>query len=226
MEIGESSFYESLGGKNRAEVSRLLCWKGELLPLQHLRDVEIEEVAVQNGLDTASKDRNQVVEPFEVVSVCPVKDVQSSVGPQSEQVMRGDGFRLSGLADHEELRQNRNGLQVDGEGPQDLHGVEGMIEHQRNQGGRDQQEFYSECVMIAIISGLELDEHEINCSEGGGEKENLHDGVVNRHEVRQQIQISRHKDERKQDLRLAGDSGTRPSLPYLPHEKGQRQKMR
>ena len=75
--------------------------------------------------------------------------------------MGGDGFRLSGLADHEELRQNRDGLQVDGEGPQDLHGVEGMIDHQRNQGGRDQQELWIgketfQCIVRLFLTFIQL----------------------------------------------------------------------
>ena len=65
---------------------------------------------------------------------------------------------------------------------------------------------YSECVMIAVVGGLKLEQHEIDGAEGGGEEEDLHDGVVNRDEVGQQIQITRREDKRKQDLRFAGDS--------------------
>ena len=55
--------------------------------------------------------------------------------------MRCDRFGLSGLADHEQLGQDGDRLQVDGKGPQDLHHVEGMIDDKRNEGRRNQEEF-------------------------------------------------------------------------------------
>ena len=45
-----------------------LCRKSELLPLQHFCDVQIEKVAIEDGLDTAGEDRNQVEKSLEVVS--------------------------------------------------------------------------------------------------------------------------------------------------------------
>ena len=56
---------------------------------------------------------------------------------------------------------------------------------------------YSECVMIAVVGGLKLEQHEIDGAEGGGEEENLHAGVVNRDEVGQQIKVSRHENQRE-----------------------------
>jgi len=184
-----------------------LCRKGELLPLQHFRDVEIEKVAIEDGLDTAREDSNQVEEPLEVISVTPVEDVERPVCPEGEKVMGGDGFGLSGLANHEQLGEDGDGLQVDGKGPQNLHNVERMINDQRNKGRGNEQELYSECVMIAVVGCLEFEQHEINGSVGGGDEEDLHDGVVDRNEVGQQVQVARREDQRKQDLRLARDAG-------------------
>ena len=65
---------------------------------------------------------------------------------------------------------------------------------------------YSECVMIAVVGRLEFEQHEIDGSIRGGDEEDLHDGVVNRNEVGQQIQVARREHERKQDLRLAGNA--------------------
>jgi len=158
-------------------------------------------------LDTAGKDRDQVEKSLEVVSVGPVKDVQSPVGAEGKKVMRCDRFGLSGLADHEQLGQDGDRLQVDGKGPKDLHDVEGMIDDQRNEGRRNQEEFYSECVMIAVVGGLEFEQHEIHGPVRGGDEEDLHDGVVDRDEVRQQIQVTRREHEREQDLRLTGNAG-------------------
>ena len=65
---------------------------------------------------------------------------------------------------------------------------------------------YSECVMIAVVGGLEFEQHEIHGPVRGGDEEDLHDGVVDRDEVRQQIQVTRREHERKQDLRLTGNA--------------------
>jgi len=93
----------------------------QFLSLQYLSDVEIEEVAVEDGLDATGYDGDDVIERFRVVSVDPVEDVEPPVGAKGEQVVAGDGLRLPRFADHEELGQDGHGLQVDGERPQDLH---------------------------------------------------------------------------------------------------------
>ena len=58
-----------------------LCRKSELLPLQHFCDVQIEKVAIEDGLDTAGEDRDQVVEPFEVVPT----DSKKLIGEMRQQ---------------------------------------------------------------------------------------------------------------------------------------------
>ena len=69
-------------------------------------DVEVEEVAVEDRLDQACHDGDEVEEALEVEAPDPVDEVQGSVEAQEEQVVGGDGLRLPGLADHEELRQD------------------------------------------------------------------------------------------------------------------------
>lgn len=83
-------------------------------------DVQVEEVAVQDGLDNAGHHGNEVEEALEVEAPDPVDEVQGAVEAQEEQVVGGDGLRLPRLADHEELWQDSHGLKVDGEGPQNL----------------------------------------------------------------------------------------------------------
>ena len=65
---------------------------------------------------------NEVKEALEIEAPDPVDEVQGAVEAQEEQVVGGDGLRLPGLADHEELWQDGHRLQVDGEGPQYLRG--------------------------------------------------------------------------------------------------------
>lgn len=83
-------------------------------------DVQVEEVAVEDGLDHTGHNGDQVEEAFEVVTPEPVEDVEGPIHAQAEQVVGGDGLSLASLTDHKELRQDCHRLQVDGEGPQDL----------------------------------------------------------------------------------------------------------
>ena len=69
-------------------------WKLKLLALENLRDVKIEEVAVEDGLDTPGNDGDDVVKPLDVVSVDPVHDVEAAVGAESEEIVAGDGLGL------------------------------------------------------------------------------------------------------------------------------------
>ena len=53
--------------------------KLKLLALENLRDVKIEEVAVEDGLDAPGNDRDDVVEALEVESVDPVENVEAAI---------------------------------------------------------------------------------------------------------------------------------------------------
>ena len=91
-------------------------------------NIQIEEVTVENSLDAASHDGNQIKESLKVVTVDPVENVEGAVGAEGKQVVAGDRLGLARLADHEELRQDGHRLQVDGERPQDLRGDTGHID--------------------------------------------------------------------------------------------------
>ena len=126
----------------------------EFLALENLRDVQIEEIAVEDGLDTAGDDGDDVVESLEVVSVDPVEDVEATVGAESEEIVAGDGLSLAGLADHEELGEDSDALQVDGEGPEDLHDTELVVEDQSQEDAGSEQELHSEGVVITVVGRL------------------------------------------------------------------------
>ena len=83
-------------------------------------EVEIEEVAVKDGLHHTGHHGDLVKEALCVVAPHPVGQVEQAVQTQEEQVVGGDRLRLSGVGDHEQLWQDGHRLQVDGEGPQDL----------------------------------------------------------------------------------------------------------
>jgi hypothetical protein len=49
------------------------------------------------------------------------------------------------------LGKNGDTLQIDGEGPEDLHGGELVVEHQGEQRARTQQEFDPECTSFFLL---------------------------------------------------------------------------
>lgn len=79
--------------------------------------IEIEEVTVEDGLYHTGNYSNLVVEILRVVAPDPVGNVESAVEAQEEKVVCRDGLCFPRLADHEELRKDSHGFQVDGEGP-------------------------------------------------------------------------------------------------------------
>lgn len=69
-------------------------------------DVKIEEIAVKDGLHHPRHHGDLVEEAFRVIAPHPVCDVEGAVKAEEEQVVRGDGLRLPGFGDHEELRHD------------------------------------------------------------------------------------------------------------------------
>lgn len=96
------------------------CFRFIPTPLPTFGNVEIEEVTVEDGLYDPGNYSNLVIEILRVVAPDPVGNVESAVEAQEEKVVCRDGFCFPRLADHEELRKDSHGLQVDGEGPEYL----------------------------------------------------------------------------------------------------------
>ena len=69
-------------------------------------DVEVEEVTVEDRLDQACHDGDEVKEALEVVAPDPVEEIERAVDAQRKQVVARDGLRLARLAHHEQLRQD------------------------------------------------------------------------------------------------------------------------
>lgn len=68
-----------------------------------------------------------------------------------------------------------------------------MVDDEREDGAGNEQELDAERVVVAVVRGLELDVHEINGAERRGDVEDLHQRVVQRDEVREEVQVARHK---------------------------------
>lgn len=60
-------------------------------------NIEVEKVAIQDGLNDPSNYSNPVLEIFAIITVDPVEDVEGTIGAQSKQVVRCDRFSFSSL---------------------------------------------------------------------------------------------------------------------------------
>jgi len=153
-----------------------------------------------------------------VVAVHPVEEVQASVQAQGEQVVGGDGLRLAGLADHEQLREDGDRLEVDGESPEDLEGAEVVVDQESEPSDRNNEKFGPESVVVSVVGGLELGVDQVDREVGATDVNAFHCWVVQRDEVGEQVQVSGSEDESKEELGFTADSGARPGFPDL-HQK-------
>jgi hypothetical protein len=72
--------------------------------------------------------------------VYPVRDVQPTVCTQRGDVVRRDGFCFTCALDDEKLREDGNGLEEDGERPEDFcDGVRVVEEESENECGADEK---------------------------------------------------------------------------------------
>lgn len=80
------------------------------------REIDIEKVCIQGSLHNARHDRYPVVEVrFGKVSVYPVENVQGAVAAEGKEVVRRDGFGFACFGELVQLREDRDGFEVDGE---------------------------------------------------------------------------------------------------------------
>ena len=61
----------------------------------------------------------------------PIGDVERAVRAERGEVVRGDRLGLAGALEHEELGEDRDGLEEDRERPEDLGDREAVVEEQR-----------------------------------------------------------------------------------------------
>jgi len=173
-----------------------------------LRDIQVEEVAVEDGLHTTRHNSDQVEESGVVVSVDPVEDVEGTVRSQCEQVVRGDGLRFTRLRDHEELWKDGDRLEVDGEGPQHLHHRHAVVHQHRQTGNRNDDELDAECVVVGIVGASKLEEDEVTGGKGCNNEDAFHHRVVHRDERGGQVQVPGQEHQCEQGLGFTGHAGT------------------
>lgn len=92
----------------------------------------------------------------------PVRDVQRPVGAQRKQVVGGDRLRAAGALKHEQLRQDRDALEPDAEGPQHLARVVLVGEQDAEHGRAAKQVLDAEGVLVRVVRGLVVVEHQVD----------------------------------------------------------------
>ena len=110
----------------------------------------------------------------------PVGDVKSPVRAQCKDVVGCDRLRAAGALQHEELRQNRNTFQPDAECPEHLGGSVLVGEYDGEDGGGSEKVFGAESVLVWVVGGLVIVEHQVNDVGLGGDEDDLKSGVPER----------------------------------------------
>lgn len=182
---------------------RDLAGQDQGLSFQHFSNVKVEEVDVEYSLDNTGYHSDGVEEAFSVVSVDPVEDVETTVHTQHEQVVTGDGFSLSGLGHHEELRKDRTSLKVDRESPENLSDSKGVVENKSQNDTRSQQELHTEGIVVTVVGRLELHEYQIAGPNAERDVDNLHASVVEGDETKEEIEVASTEHTGEQCLRLS-----------------------
>jgi hypothetical protein len=191
------------------QVSRCCRLDGELelLALHDLGVVDVEEVAVQDGLNDTGDNGNGVdlVVCLRKVSVDPVGNVESAVAAEGEEVVGGDGLGLTSSLKHKELGKNGHRLEPDGKGPQNL--GKGIVvgEDDSKDSGSSKEVLDAEGVDIGIVGRLVGVGHEVDDVTLRAKEEDFEDEVVDA-VGREKIEIASDVDKHVEGLRLEGDT--------------------
>lgn len=138
--------------------------KLELLALENLGVVDVEEVAVEDGLNQAGNDGNPVdlVLGLAEVTPQPVGQIQATVDTEREEVVRCNRLGFASALEHEKLRENGDGFEPDGEGPKDL-GQRVLVREQDGENGSTgEQKLDFEGVDVGIVGWLVGVRHEVD----------------------------------------------------------------
>jgi len=139
--------------------------------------------------------------------VDPVRQIQPSVHPQRSEIMRSNRLCLPRPLKHEQLRQDRHRLQINGESPKHFCWCPSIGENEGEQNARDEEVFESEGVETWIRGGSETELHEVEGVDGGGDEEEFHEGVVEGDVgACEEVDVAGEEDEDVKGLGFEGDT--------------------
>lgn len=114
-------------------------------------------------------------------AVEPVDDVQSAVGSQQKHIVSREVVDVAGALEQHELREDGDGLEQDREGPGRLHRaapVRGQREREQRGGSDEERDAEGVVGRVVRLSDALHAAHEVEDRRGGGEEDELHQGVV------------------------------------------------
>jgi hypothetical protein len=91
--------------------------------------------------------------------------------------MRGNGLRATGALQHEQLRQDRNAFEPDAEGPEHFRRSVPVGEQDGEDGGAAEEVLDFEGVLVGVVGGLVVVEHQPDDVGLGGDEDDLEGGV-------------------------------------------------
>jgi hypothetical protein len=91
--------------------------------------------------------------------------------------MRGNRLRATGALQHEQLRQDRNALEPDAEGPEHFRRSVPVGEQDGEDGGAAEEVLDFEGVLVGVVGGLVVVEHQPDDVGLGGDEDDLEGGI-------------------------------------------------
>lgn len=137
-----------------------------------------------------------------------MEDVEAAVQSKEEHIVRSDIFDVFEPIDHEELRQNGDGLEPNAKRPEEVYGIEGLVRDDCSQQCRPVEVIMREGVGLAIeteIVGL-FQFHEVDGVGGEADEHDLHHEDVERLPAQEEVDVARHEDRQEELLRAVGET--------------------
>ena len=174
-----------------------------------LRVVNVEEIRVQHRLHNTREHSNRIKERRRLhkIPIQPIRNIQRAIDPQRKQIMRRNRLRLARPLQHKQLRQDRHALQPDTEGPQDLGDRVLVGEEDGHDGGEGEEVLHLEGVVVRVVRGLVVVEHEVDDVDGRADEEDLEGCVVEgggQVEGPEEVEVARDVDGEVEELRFEG----------------------
>ena len=144
-----------------------------------------------------------------------MEDVEAPVEPQEENVVGRDVFDVLEAVDHGELGDDGERLEPDAEGPEEVDGVEGLVDDDGGEQGGPVEVVVREGVRLAVHTQAEglLDLHEVDGVGGEGDEDDLHDEDVERLPAEEEVEVAADEDGEEELLGAVGEAWVGAGVP-------------
>jgi hypothetical protein len=117
---------------------------------------------------------------FSEEAVDPVEDVEATVHAEEEDIVTCHVVNVARPLQEDQLRQDGHSLEVDGEGPQQLHDGELVVDEEREDGARHDEKEDAKGVLLTVIRRPHnlVVPHVVHNGARGTKENQLHDRVV------------------------------------------------